>query len=88
LPLVSSIVEAFLPSLVLRIFLIVLPFLLAYMGRMEGLVSLSAVQFSVVKKLFTFQVCFSDSRITQQCLKFWLKIDELGSHNLVHSNFG
>lgn len=56
LPLVSSIVEVFLPSLVLRIFLVVLPYLLDYMGRLEGLTSLSAVQFSVVKKLFAFQV--------------------------------
>ncbi len=59
LPLVSSIIEVFLPSLVLRIFLVVLPYLLDYMGHIEGLVSLSAVQFSVVKKLFTFQVSHS-----------------------------
>ena len=57
LPLLSSVVEVFLPSLVLRIFLVILPYLLDYMGRIEGLASLSAVQFSVVKKLFAFQVC-------------------------------
>jgi len=34
LPLVSSLVQAFLPSLVLRIFLVVLPYLLSYMGHM------------------------------------------------------
>lgn len=56
LPLVSSVVTVILPSLVLRIFLVILPYLLDYMGRVEGLVSLSAVQFSVVKKLFAFQV--------------------------------
>ena len=56
LPLVSSVLEVFLPSLVLRIFLVILPYLLDYMGHIQGLVSLSAVQFSVVKKLFAFQV--------------------------------
>ena len=55
LPLVSSVVASFLPSLVLRVFLLVLPYLLAYLGSVEGLVSRSAVTFSVVGKLFTFQ---------------------------------
>ena len=55
LPLVSSVLASFLPSLVLRVFLVVLPYLLAYMGLLEGLISRSAVTFSVVGKLFTFQ---------------------------------
>lgn len=56
LPLVSTIVASFLPSLVLRLFLAVLPYLLAFLGMVQGFVSLSEVEFSVVKKLFTFQV--------------------------------
>lgn len=59
LPLVSSLIAAFLPTLVLRLFLLVLPYLLAYMGTVEGLVSFSAVEFSVVTKLFTFQARFT-----------------------------
>lgn len=55
-PVVSALFSALLPSLVLRIFLAVLPFLLEYMGHVEGLTCLSSVQFSVIKKYFAFQV--------------------------------
>ena len=49
-------ISAFLPTVVLRIFLVVLPAVLAMMGRAEGLVSLGQVTLSVVDKYFAFQV--------------------------------
>ncbi|CAL8466090.1 g5626 [Coccomyxa elongata] len=55
LPVVSSIVTAILPGLVLKIFLAVLPSILAFMGRLQGLESKSSVDFSVITKYYTFQ---------------------------------
>ena len=59
IPAIDSFIAGLLPSLVLRIFLALLPELLAYMGRMQGLISLSQVQFSVVRRYFAFQVNFT-----------------------------
>ena len=43
------------PGLVLRIFLALLPWLLAIMGRVQGLYSQSMLDFSVVTKYYVFQ---------------------------------
>lgn len=42
-------------GLVLRIFLALLPWLLAIMGRVQGLYSQSMLDFSVVTKYYVFQ---------------------------------
>lgn len=55
LPLVAPLLAGFLPQLVLRVFLALLPALLALLGRFEGLPAESAVEFGVVKKYFAFQ---------------------------------
>ncbi|KAK9811621.1 hypothetical protein WJX72_007134 [[Myrmecia] bisecta] len=56
LPLISDFFKAILPSLVLRIFLAILPLLLAFMNRRQGMISESQVDFGVVRKYFIFQV--------------------------------
>lgn len=56
LPLVHGIIEGLLPSLVLRIFLAVLPYLLEGLAMWEGALSLSSVQFETMTKYFAFQV--------------------------------
>ena len=48
--------EASLAGLVLKIFLAILPTLLAFMNRRQGMVSQSAVDFGVTTKYFIFQV--------------------------------
>ncbi|KAK9902019.1 hypothetical protein WJX75_001351 [Coccomyxa subellipsoidea] len=55
LPVVRSIATAILPGLVLKIFLALLPMILAFMGRIQGLNSKSSVDFSVITKYFVFQ---------------------------------
>ena len=45
-----------LAGLVLKIFLAILPMILAFMGRLQGLTSRSSVDFSVITKYFVFQV--------------------------------
>lgn len=40
----------------LKIFLAVLPTLLAFLGRLQGLTSQSSVDFSVITKYYVFQV--------------------------------
>ncbi|KAF8065514.1 CSC1-like protein [Scenedesmus sp. PABB004] len=56
LPFVTQVLQGVLPGLVLKIFLIVLPPILAAMARFEGKTSLSQVDFAVVKRFFIFQV--------------------------------
>ena len=63
IPAIDAFIAGLLPSLVLRIFLALLPELLAYIGRMQGLISLSQVQFSVVRRYFAFQVISHSLRI-------------------------
>ena len=61
-----SIIESLLPSIVLKIFLAILPMLLAFMNKQQGMTSMSAVDFGVVRKYFIFQVstrCPSHSNV-------------------------
>jgi Calcium-dependent channel, 7TM region, putative phosphate len=44
------------PGLVLRVFLLILPSLLAFMNSFQGFISLSQIDFNVVRKFFIFQV--------------------------------
>ncbi|KAK9806417.1 hypothetical protein WJX73_004348 [Symbiochloris irregularis] len=53
---INAILQSILPSLVLKIFLAILPMLLAFMNRKQGMVSESAVDFGVTMKFFIFQV--------------------------------
>ncbi|KAK9840790.1 hypothetical protein WJX81_004889 [Elliptochloris bilobata] len=55
-PVLDSLITAILPSLVLRIFLALLPILLRLMGRVQGLYSQSMLDFSVVTKYYIFQI--------------------------------
>ena len=56
------------PQLVLRVFLALLPTILALLGRAEGLPAESEVEFTVVKRYYAFQVpdqapgCACDTR--------------------------
>ena len=43
-------------GLVLKVFLALLPWLLSIMGRLQGLHSLSSLDFSVISKFYIFQV--------------------------------
>ena len=61
LPGVAPILEGILPQLVLRVFLALLPTLLAWLGRFEGLPAESDVEFGVVRKYFAFQARFSQA---------------------------
>jgi len=51
-----SLVIAVLPGLVLKTFLMFLPKVITYMNKVEGMVSLSAIDFGVARKFFVFQV--------------------------------
>ncbi|GMH37685.1 hypothetical protein BSKO_05558 [Bryopsis sp. KO-2023] len=55
-PFVRAILTALLPGLALKIFLAILPMILAWMNKLEGLVSKSEIDFRVSKKYFIFQV--------------------------------
>ncbi|KAK9843537.1 hypothetical protein WJX81_008012 [Elliptochloris bilobata] len=55
-PLLASAVSSFLPQLTLRVFLALLPTLLALLGRAEGRVAESQVEFGCVRRYFIFQV--------------------------------
>ncbi len=56
LPFVHSIIAGLLPSLVLRVFLLILPYLLGGLALFEGAISTSGVQFETMTKYFAFQV--------------------------------
>lgn len=56
LPLVSGLLAGFLPQLVLRLFFSLMPYILALLGRMEGLPAESEVEWGAVRKYFSFQV--------------------------------
>ncbi|KAL6760771.1 hypothetical protein V8C86DRAFT_1039267 [Haematococcus lacustris] len=56
LPVIKQVLEGIVPGLVLLIFLALLPSLLAFMCRLSGCVSNSAVDFGVVERYFYFQV--------------------------------
>ena len=43
------------PSVILRIFLALLPNLLAFMSHVQGMTSLSQIDFGVMRKYFIFQ---------------------------------
>lgn len=54
----SSLVTAILPGIVLTIFLALLPTLLSLMNKkIQKMISESDVEFGVVRKYFIFQVC-------------------------------
>ncbi|KAK9861196.1 hypothetical protein WJX84_002371 [Apatococcus fuscideae] len=55
-PVLSGFFVAFLPTLVLRLFLWPVPYLLSIMSRFQGLVSQSKVDTAVIRKYFIFQV--------------------------------
>ena len=44
------------PSVILRIFLALLPNLLGFMSHVQGMTSLSQIDFGVMRKYFIFQV--------------------------------
>lgn len=56
IPFVTQILQGILPSLVLKIFLAILPLILNKMNRFEGMVSISQIDFATVSKFFIFQV--------------------------------
>lgn len=56
LPFVTQVLQGILPSLVLKIFLIILPPILGLMARFEGKVSASQIDFSIVNRFFIFQI--------------------------------
>ena len=56
LPLLSSVLAGFLPQLVLRLFFSLMPYILAFLERLEGLPAESEVEFGVVRKYYAFQV--------------------------------
>ncbi|EIE18583.1 DUF221-domain-containing protein [Coccomyxa subellipsoidea C-169] len=51
-------------GLVLKIFLAILPIILAFMGRIQGLTSRSSIDFSVITKYYIFQVPFENDVLT------------------------
>ena len=55
-PVLASATSSFLPQLTLRVFLALLPTLLALLGRAEGRVAESQVEFGCVRRYFIFQV--------------------------------
>ena len=57
LPLVSGLLAGFLPQLTLRLFFSLMPTILALLERLEGLPAESEVEWGVVRKYFSFQVC-------------------------------
>ena len=56
LPLLSSVLAGILPQLVLRLFFSLMPYILGFLERLEGLPAESEVEFGVVRKYFAFQV--------------------------------
>ena len=56
LPLLSSVLAGILPQLVLRLFFSLMPYILGFLERLEGLPAESDVEFGVVRKYFAFQV--------------------------------
>ncbi len=56
LPVINGLITSFLPSAILRIFLKLLPNLLGFMSHVQGMTSLSQVDFGVLRKYFIFQV--------------------------------
>ena len=56
LPVINGLITSFLPSVILRIFLKLLPNLLGFMSHVQGMTSLSQVDFGVLRKYFIFQV--------------------------------
>ena len=48
LPVINGLLTSFLPSLILRIFLALLPTLLTFMNKVQGMVSTSSIEFGVV----------------------------------------
>ncbi|KAL3134038.1 hypothetical protein ABBQ32_008470 [Trebouxia sp. C0010 RCD-2024] len=56
LPVINGLITSFLPSLILRIFLALLPNLLSFMSHVQGMTSLSQIDFGVMRKYFIFQV--------------------------------
>ncbi|KAI8468680.1 MAG: hypothetical protein J3K34DRAFT_426590 [Monoraphidium minutum] len=56
IPFVTQVLQGIMPSLVLKIFLAILPMILNKMNRYAGMVSVSQVDFGTVNKFFIFQV--------------------------------
>ena len=56
LPVINGFITSFMPSVILRIFLALLPNLLAFMSHVQGLTSKSQIDFGVLRKYFIFQV--------------------------------
>ena len=56
IPFVTQVLQGVLPSVVLKIFLAILPMILNRMNRFTGMVSVSQIDFSTVSKFFVFQV--------------------------------
>ena len=56
LPVINGLITSFMPSVILRIFLALLPNLLAFMSHLQGMTSLSQIDFGVMRKYFIFQV--------------------------------
>ena len=50
LPVINGLLTSFLPSLILRIFLALLPTLLIFMNKVQGMVSTSSIEFGVVSR--------------------------------------
>ena len=59
LPLLSSVLSGILPQLVLRLFFSLMPYILGFLERLEGLAAESEVEFGVVRKYFAFQARLS-----------------------------
>jgi hypothetical protein len=55
IPILNALVTSILPSLALKIFLALLPWLLTLMARFSGMVSQAQVDFSVVSRFYIFQ---------------------------------
>ena len=53
-PVIKSVMQGFLPGIVLKIFLILLPMILMLMSKFEGFVSLSALQRRSASKYYIF----------------------------------
>lgn len=50
LPVINGLLTSFLPSLILRVFLALLPTLLTFMNKVQGMVSTSSIEFGVVSE--------------------------------------
>ena len=58
LPVINGLITSFMPSVILRIFLALLPNLLAFMSHVQGMTSLSQIDFGVMRKYFIFQASY------------------------------